>query len=289
MLAFITENGWIFLVLLYGIFKGIREGVKKKALQKNGTVEVLFFYTLFGFILVIPSCKDVFLMPKNYILPIFIKSCFVFTAWICAFKAIKKIPISLYGVTDMSRVIFSTVLGVVVLHETMGFNQFIGLALVLLGVLMVNRKKKGSNGEINKKYFVFILISCICNATSGVMDKLLMRTGDITHGQLQFWYMLFLTLMYLCYLLFSRTKVNIKSIAKNYWIWILSILFVIADRALFAANAYEASKVTVMTLLKQSSVIVTIIMGRIVFKEKDIMYKIICALIVASGIVIASL
>lgn len=289
MLSIITENGWIFLVLLYGIFKGIRECVKKKALQKNGTVEVLFFYTLFGFILVIPSCNDVFSMPKSYILPIFIKSAFVFTAWICAFRAIKKIPISLYGITDMSRVLFSTTLGVVVLHETMGLNQFIGLALVILGVLMVNLKKRGSNEGTSKKYFIFIMISCICNATSGVMDKVLMKTGDITHGQLQFWYMLFLTLMYLCYLIFTRTKVNIKSIAKNYWIWILSILFVIADRALFAANGYEASKVTVMTLIKQSSVIVTILLGRLVFKEKNILYKIICAVIVATGIVIASL
>ena len=33
---------WIFLVLLYGILKGVREIVKKKALEKNSTIEVLF-------------------------------------------------------------------------------------------------------------------------------------------------------------------------------------------------------------------------------------------------------
>ena len=35
---------WIWLVLFYGVMKGLREIVKKKALEKNSTVEVLFIY-----------------------------------------------------------------------------------------------------------------------------------------------------------------------------------------------------------------------------------------------------
>ena len=37
---------WMLLVLLYGVLKGVREVVKKKALTKNTVMEVLFFYTL---------------------------------------------------------------------------------------------------------------------------------------------------------------------------------------------------------------------------------------------------
>ena len=40
---------WMLLVLLYGVLKGAREILKKKALEKNTVMEVLFFYTLFGF------------------------------------------------------------------------------------------------------------------------------------------------------------------------------------------------------------------------------------------------
>ena len=38
---------------------------------------------------------------------ILIKSFVIFLAWIFSFIAIKKLPISLYGVLDLSRVIFA--------------------------------------------------------------------------------------------------------------------------------------------------------------------------------------
>ena len=53
---------WMALVLLYGLFKGVREIVKKKSLQYSSVMEVLFFYTLFAFIMVLPSAGQAFNM-----------------------------------------------------------------------------------------------------------------------------------------------------------------------------------------------------------------------------------
>ena len=36
---------WIGLVCLYGVLKGVRDIIKKKAMEKNSAMEVLFFYT----------------------------------------------------------------------------------------------------------------------------------------------------------------------------------------------------------------------------------------------------
>ncbi len=111
----------------------------------------------------------------------------------------------------------------------------------------------------------------------------------MTSSQLQFWYMLFLVFFYLLYLIFSRTKVNLKNAISNYWIWILSIIFIIGDKALFIANGEADSKVTIMTLIKQSCCIVTILSGKFIFKEKNIKYKLLCAFIIIIGIVISAL
>ena len=67
----------------------------------------------------------------------------------------------------------------------------------------------------------------------------------------------------------------------------LSVLFVAADRALFIANGMPDSRVTVMTLIKQSGTLVTILGGRFVFRESDTGYKLFCALVICAGIVIA--
>ena len=103
---------WIFLVLFYGILKGVREIVKKKALQKSTVMEVLFFYTFLAFLFVLPQAKDAGGLEPKYYFYIGLKSFVIFLAWICSFKAISKMPISLYGVLDLSRVLFATLLGV---------------------------------------------------------------------------------------------------------------------------------------------------------------------------------
>ena len=110
---------------------------------------------------------------------------------------------------------------------------------------------------------------------------------SVTSSQLQFWYMLFLVVFYVGYILITKTKIRWIQTFKNHWIWILSLLFIIADRALFMANGMEESRVTVMTLIKQSGSLVTILAGKFIFKEKNIRYKLICAGVIITGIVVA--
>ena len=86
-------------------------------------------------------------------------------------------------------------------------------------------------------------------------------------------------------MLVTRTKLS-KDVWKNGWIWLLSILFVAADKALFIANGMADSRITIMTLLKQSGCVVAILAGKLIFKEKNIGYKLFCASIIVLGIVI---
>ncbi len=291
---------WIFLVLLYGILKGFREISKKKAMEKNSVMEVLFAYTLLSFIFVIPQAPKAFGMEKKFYFLIALKSFFIFLAWIFSFHSLKKLPVSLYGILDLSRVLFATSLGVFVLHETLNFHQILGLIIVCAGLLLLKFKPpflkkilKNDEGSVpsrdvsqtkSSSFYVFLaLASCLLNAGSGFLDKILMK--DISSSQLQFWYMLFLTIYYLVYIFITREKIR-KTIFKNWWILLLAVMFVIGDKALFIANGMEGSKITIMTLLKQSGCIVTILGGKFIFKEKNTIYRLFCATMVILGIVI---
>ena len=288
---------WILCTLFYGLAKGGREICKKKALQKNEVMEVLFFHTLLSFVFVIPDVRNGFGLPISTYLLIALKSFVIFLAWICSFNAIKKLPISLMGILELSRVLFATLFGVVFLNEIMRKNQIVGLVFVSIGLLIlplpaIINKRKGENGKSKEDvkiiFVVVALISCMLNAVSATLDKYLM-SGDLTSGQLQFWYMFFMVVYYGIYVLVKRIKINWLSLLKNYWIWILSILFVLADRALFVANAHPDSKVTIMTLIKQSCCVVSIIGGKLIFKEKNILYKMFCAGIIVAGILLTVL
>lgn len=279
---------WMLLTLFYGLAKGAREIVKKKAMTKNTVMEVLLAYTFLSFIMVLPQVPMAGGLETRFYFWIALKSFCIFLAWIFSFRALKSMPVSLYGILDLSRVLFATCLGIVVLHEIMKPGQVAGLILVSLGLLMLKFKpgNKSESEGVKLIYVVAAFASCMLNAVSGLMDKILMK--DVTSEQLQVWYMLFLVGYYLIYVIVTKTKIS-KSVIKNGWIWLLAILFVLADKALFEANAVKESKVTVMTLIKQSGCIVTIIGGKLIFKEKNVRYKLICAAVIIAGIFVAIL
>jgi len=212
---------WVWLVLLYGVIKGTREIIKKKSMEKNTVLEVLFVYTLLSFLMVVPGVTKAGGVDAPTMVLIALKSFVIFVAWIFSFKAIKKMPISLYGLLDLSRVIFSTLMGVIFLREGMTFGQTVGLILVCAGLLLYRyqtgekRSKKRAHADaeppmkepaerVEVKIVCFALLSCLLNGVSGTMDKVLML--KISSTQLQFWYMLFLVLYYLCIFLLRRPK-----------------------------------------------------------------------------------
>ena len=333
---------WILLVLFYGTVKGCREIIQKKALTKNSVMEILVFYTLLSFVFVLPQAKDAFDMETKFYLLIAVKSFIIFLAWICSFNSLKRLPVSLYGILDMSGVLFATLLGVVFLGERPGVIQIVGLVTVCAGLLLLKFKPRffarheqqsGASGrqeqaESHPKilrhvprsksapndttplpihrhfvprsqtgfYTALAIFSCLLNAVSGFLDKLFMK--DVTTSQLQFWYLLFLCAYYVLYLVAGHVKAASKfssgerislSVVKNWWVWALAILFVVGDKALFMANGIPESSVSVMTLLKQSSCIITIIGGRLFFKEKDTAYRFFCAVVIIAGIVLGTI
>lgn len=325
---------WISCVLLYGVLKGAREIFKKKAMKRSTVIEVLVLYTVLSLVIVIfTTATEIAVGTKSVSEYLFglrpgqygaiaVKSFVIFVAWICGFRALRRMPVSLYGILDMARVVFSAGLGILVLGEKPSLLQGAGIALVCIGLLLLrfvkeepeeDREKKsssendaapaettqaavpdsGQDGTKAKRkhrmgfYVLLAMVSCFLNAVSGNMDKVLMREENLSSGQLQLWYMLFLVAFYVIYVLVRRIRLNVRGMLKNPWIWGLSILFVIADRALFIANGYADSRVIVMTVLKQACTIVTILGGWLVFREKKIGQKLLCALVVIAGIVLS--
>ncbi|MCR4789812.1 MAG: EamA family transporter [Treponemataceae bacterium] len=291
------------LVLVYGLLKGGREIAKKLAMQKDSVMDVLIIYTVFSYILVIPQAPMAGGMEPKFYGFIAIKSFCIFLAWICSFQSLKKLPVSIFGILDLSRVLFASFFGIVFLHEGLSLYQAAGLITVCGGLLLLRFKpkflrkifhiqaevyeSKALVTENGKKepvtiYVILSLISCLLNAVSGFLDKVLMK--DITTCQMQFWYMFFIVCFYLLYVIFTRKQISISA-WKNGWVYLMAVIFVIGDKSLFIANANPESKITMMTLIKQSACLVTILGGKWVFKEKNIAYKLFCAAIIIAGIV----
>lgn len=280
---------WILYILIYSFIKGARDLIKKKAMQKSSATEVLVLYTAAAFLLVTPEAPAAFRADLTVLPLILVKALILFVAYLCAFHAIKNLPISLYGVVDLSRMMFSILLGVVFLQEVMGVWQIVGMCLVAAGILLLKMPQRGiENQQSSKKLYIFLaFFQSFLNACSGVLDKVISLKMD--SGPLQFWFMLFLAIFYILYALITKVKISWRTALSNYWIWIMAVIYIIADKFLFMANGIENSQVVIMTLLKRSGCIVTIIGGKLFFGEKRVGYKLLCAGVVLSGILLAVL
>lgn len=281
------EHLWILFVIIYSMLKSTRDCMKKASLRKSSLFEVLFFYTFIGFLLALPNAAEAFALSPKYIFWVFIKSAVICLAWVFSFLALGKMPVSLYAITDLAGVVFSILMGVFILGEEITFPKAAGALLVILGIVLVNLKKSSNVKEASFSVIICALLCCLFNSISGTMDKALMQY--MTSGQLQFWFMLFISTIYGCILFTKRSTISWKNLKTNFWIPLMSLSLVLGDKFLFEANGSPLSEVTVMTVIKQSAVIVTVLLGWLIYKEKNIPYKLFCCLIVLSGIFVSVL
>ena len=158
------------------------------------------------------------------------------------------------------------------------------MLIVLIGLLLVNAPSKNNRKKVTSISAVLMLLAaCFFNACSATTDKLVM--SYLTPGQVQFWFLLFLTLGYWILLLSKRNKINYKQMFTNPWIYVAGLALAYGDQFIFKANAEPECIVSVMTLIKQISAIEMILLGKFLFKEKSIGKKLACSTIIIAGII----
>lgn len=274
-------SDWMLLTLIYGIISGVYYIFQKEAMKKNHSIEVFVTYVTISLIIVFFDVGNVITINPNYLLLIALKSLVLVISFILSFKAMSKLSVSLYGVINMSRILFTTLWGIIFLNETFGESQLIGMILICLGLILVNIFKD-NKCKNDKKYILILLIGCLLASISGLLDKLI--ATNVTPVELQWWYLLFLFIFTWMYVFIRKVKINFRGTFKNYWIYLYSISFIAADRILFMANGIKESEISIISLLKQISVIIMILIGGKIFKENHLKSKLLCSLIIILGL-----
>lgn len=277
---------WMLLAIVFAIMTGIYYIFEKEAMKKDSYIEVLVFSITISFIIILFNIpKAIKIEPINMGL-IALKSLIMFASWVLSFKAMSHMSVSKYGVINMSRILFTTILGVIVLHEVITLNEFIGMGIIVLGLLLVNVSRNKVKKK-SKKYTIYLFIACIFMSIGGLLDKIICSNVEV--DVFQFWFLLYLFVISWIYVLTRKIKINTKGLIKNYWIYLYSIFYVIGDKIIFTANNIEGSQISIISLLKQVSIIITVLVGGKIFKENNLEKKFLCSLIIFMGIIIVTL
>ena len=283
---------WMYLGLLAALFLGLHNLCKKHAVQGNEVFPVLLGTVSSGFIFVATFYVLSFIYP-DYALAhgyqfqeiaweihgfIFIKSIIMASSWVLAYQALKHLPITIVTPIRSAGPFFTFIGAIVIYKESPNPYQWIGFFLIIFSVLLYSRigKKEGINFKSNKWIFA-IIGATFLGASSGLYDKFLIQTLNLNPQTLQFWFCLYTILILLVILTITWFPYAKKRQAFKFrWsIIAVGILLQAADYFYFKALQDPDALIMLLSAIKRSQIIIAVVIGGVVFKEKNKRQKLI--------------
>ena len=285
---------WLSLAFVSAFLLGFYDVCKKKSLRNNAVIPVLWLNTLICSLIFLPfivltatghiSSESIFYTPthgwavQKYIV---LKSCIVLSSWIFGYFDIKHLPITIVGPINATRPVLSLVGALLIFGERLNFLQWIGVLLAILSIylLSLNGKKEGIDFK-SDKWVIFVVLSAVLGALSGLYDKFLMAPVEsggvgLPRMEVQSWYNLyqFVLMLFVLLFLWYPTHKRTTPFHWNWYIIFISIFLSAADFAYFYSLSMEGAMIAVVSMARRSSVVVSFLVGAMVFHEKNLKRK----------------
>lgn len=278
---------WIVLGLISCLFLGFYDIAKKYALRENAVIPVLFFASATGSFIFLPIIilSHYGLIPENSILfvpgislkihaLIFAKSVLVGSSWLFAYYALQQLPLTIVTPIRATGPVWTLLGALLIYNESYSWKQWIGITTVLFFFYLFSLagNKEGIRFR-NNRWIYFILLATLLGSMSTLYDKYLI--GHYPRMAVQAWFSVYMIPVFLPFLLFlwypSRTKGY--RFQWRFSILVIGLLLAIADFAYFYALTDDKALITILSVLRRTSVIISFIGGAILFKEGNIKRK----------------
>ena len=296
---------WLLLAFVSATLLGFYDTSKKAALKDNAVLPVLFLNTLFSTIIFSPFILDVIVgndwfadtsletaafqgdgnMLKAHLLVV-VKAVIVLTSWIAGYFGIKHIPITIVGPINATRPVMVLVGAMLLFGERLNLCQWIGVLLSMLSIYLMSRSSKKENIDfVRNKWMWCVAIGTIMGAVSALYDKFIMT--ELNPLFVQSWFNLYQFIMMFIILMIVWYPTREKT-TKFHWSWAIPLIAIFvgaADFSYFNALSMEDSMISVVSLIRRGSVLISFACGVIIFKERNLKAKIIDLLLILIGMI----
>lgn len=291
---------WLLLAFCSAALLGFYDVFKKKSLANNAVLPVLGLNTLFSSLIFLPfilisAWKPGWLDQTIFFVPqagwevhrfIILKSLIVLSSWTFGYFGMKHLPLTIVGPINATRPVMTLVGALLIFGERLNVYQWIGVLMAIVSFFMLSRsgKKEGIDFQHNK-WIWFVVLAAVLGAVSGLYDKYLMK--QFNNMVVQAWYnvyQLFLMGGVLMFLWLPRRKTT----TPFRWDWciiLISVFLSAADFVYFYALSMDGSMISIVSMVRRGSVIVSFLFGAMLFREKNLKSKVVDLLLVLIGMV----
>lgn len=297
---------WLILAFLSAALLGFYDSFKKKSLQGNAVIPVLFLNTVFSSLIFLPMIVlsatgttldgTIFHVGSGgwemhkYIL---LKSCIVLSSWLFGYFGMKHLPLTIVGPINATRPVMVLVGALLVFGERLNGWQWIGVALAVASFLMLSRsgKKEGIDFEHNRWIWA-IVAAAVLGAISGLYDKYIMASPadggvGLDRMAVQSWYNIYQMGMMGAMMLLLWWPTHQRT-TPFHWDWTIigiSVFLCAADFVYFYALSLPDAMISIVSMVRRGSVIVSFLFGAWVFHEHNLKAKAVDLALVLLGMV----
>lgn len=294
---------WVVYALVSASLLGLYDVFKKKSLQGNAVIPVLLINTVICTLFFLPSIvgslTGMISPDSSLYIPdggwrehklVIIKAFVVLSSWICGYFAIKKLPLTIVGPVNATRPVMTLVGAMLIFGERLNLLQWAGVCMAIFSFWMLSRSGKKEGIDFKSNVWVLLLVAAaVLGACSGLYDKYLMASSGAGLDRLfvQGWYNLYQAVIMGIIMLLVWLPERKRALAQavpgtgpDYvpfvWKWpipFISLALTAADLAYLYALTMPGAMISVVSMIRRSSVLVSFVFGAVVFHEKNLSSK----------------
>jgi len=214
------------------------------------------------------------------------KACIVLTSWITGYFGMKHIPLTIVGPINATRPVMVLVGAMLIFGERLNLYQWTGVILAMLSIFLMSRSSKKENIDFKSNRWIWCVgVAAITGAVSGLYDKYIMKELEPIFVQSWFNFYQMLIMGLICGLIWWPTRRRTTPFVWRWSIPLISLFVCLADFVYFTALSDPESMISVVSLVRRSSVIISFACGVVIFKERNLRAKIIDLALILLGMV----
>ena len=297
---------WLILAFLSAALLGFYDSFKKKALEGNAVIPILFLNTLFSSLIFLPfiivsyttDALDGSLFhvasggweTHKYIV---LKSFIVLSSWILGYFGMKHLPLTIVGPINATRPVMVLVGALLIFGERLNIWQWLGVALAVISFFMLSRSGKKEGIDFKRDHWIWMIVgAALLGAVSGLYDKYLMASpadGGVGLDKMivQSWYNIYQCFMMgaMLLLLWWPNRKNTTPFRWHWCIVFISIFLSAADFVYFYSLSLPGAMISIVSMIRRGSVAVSFLFAALAFHEKNLKSKVVDLALVLLGMV----
>ena len=288
---------WTCWILASAVFLAFYDLAKKASVRENAVLPVLLLATVAGggaYVAVlgaaggIPAALDVSARDLSLIC---IKSAIVSSSWVLTYCALRSLPITIATPIRASAPAIVFIAAFFLYGEQPTIIQGLGIILVFTGYWAFSKAGKFEGIDFLRSRAVWLAIGGMCmSAVSSIWDKFILQKCAIPVETVQFWFQIGLVAIYALLLTGQRTlRIDRRRFEWRWTIPATGILLAAADWLYFHGLAIPDVPISVGSLMRRFSVVITFLLGAVLFRERNLKRKGIALAAILIGVILLCL